>query len=133
MTRGALSASATYSVTTGPNGVSNCDAAAKAGNSSLGEFTVRAPGTKQAPLYFEFRTVAFHGPARYEQRAVKLDSVLAVLGRRSVYFERAPDSRVSMTINRDGSGTASFASFVSPDGRSLNGITTWRCDTEPAV
>jgi hypothetical protein len=133
VTRGALSAAAMYTVTTGPNGVSNCEAAAKTGNSSLREFTVGAPATKSAPLYFEFRTVAFHGPARYEQRAVNLDSVLAVLDRRSVYFERTPNSRVSMTINQDGSGMASFTSFVSPDGRSLNGVATWRCETKPAT
>jgi hypothetical protein len=81
-------------------------------------------------VYFEFRTVSFHGPATYEDRAVKFDSVLAVIGRKSVYFERTPKSLVSMKITPDGAGSASFESFVSADGRTLNGVATWRCATK---
>jgi hypothetical protein len=133
VTTGALSASTAYTITTGPHGVSNCTAAAQTGNSSLREFTVRGPGSRSAPLYFESRTVGYHGSARYEQRALKFDSVLAMVDRKSVYFARTPDSHVSMRINRDGSGSASFASFVSRDGRTLNGVVAWRCETEPAT
>jgi len=133
VTTGAVSESATYTVTTGPQGAASCAAAAETGNSSPRQFTVRGPGSRVAPLYFEFRTIAYHGPAKYEQRAVKFDSVLAMVGGKSVYFERAPDSRVSMTVDQDGSGTASFASFVSSDGRSLNGVATWRCETSPVA
>jgi hypothetical protein len=133
VTSGALTASTTYTTTTGPHTVSNCRAAADTGNSSLREFTVRGPGSRSAPLYFEFLTVGYHGSATYEQRALKLDSVLAIIDRNSVNFERAPESGVSMTIGRDGSGSATFASFVSRDGRRLNGVVKWRCHTQPAT
>jgi hypothetical protein len=131
VTSGALSASTTYATTTGPHGVANCRAAADAGNSSLREFTVRGPGSRSAPFYFELRTVGYHGSATYEQGALKLDSVLAIVDRNSVTFQRTPGSRVLMTVGGDGSGRADFSSFVSRDGRSLSGIVTWQCHKQP--
>jgi hypothetical protein len=86
----------------------------------------------RAPVYFELRTVSYHGPATYRLREVKLNSVLAMINRQSVYFYRIGNSAVSMTIDAGGSGTASFSSFRSTDGRRLSGTVSWRCETLPA-
>jgi len=119
-------------VTTGPNGVANCRAAGASGNSALRQFTIRSSGSMRAPVYFELHTVSYHGPATYRQREVKLDSVLATIHRQSVYFYRRINSVVSMTVNATCSGTSSFSSFRSTDGRQLSGTVSWRCETLPA-
>jgi hypothetical protein len=119
-------------VTTGPNGVANCHAAGASGNSALRQFTIRSSGTLRAPVYFELRTVSYHGPATYRLRAVKLNSVIAIINRQSVNFSRKSNSAASMTIDASGSGAASFSSFRSTDGRQLSGTVSWRCETLPA-
>jgi hypothetical protein len=131
-TSGALSASDDYTVTTGPNGVANCHAASASGNSASRQFTIRSAGSTRAPVYFELRTVSYHGPATYRLREVQLNSITAIVNRQSVYFYRDSNSAASMTIDAGGSGTASFSSFRSTDGRALSGTVSWRCETLPA-
>jgi hypothetical protein len=129
-TTGALVRSASYTSTTGPNGARSCAVAASRGNSSRREFVIAAPGSREAPVYFGFRTVTYRGPGTYRQSAVRLDSIATVIDRATVDFRRARGSVVSMTVSGDGSGTASFTSFVSDDGRTLDGRVHWTCRTQ---
>ncbi len=133
-TTGALTASDSYTITTGPNGVASCRLAALSGDSALRQFVIRGPGTLAAPVYFLFRTVAYRGPGTYRQPDdVRPESIAAVISRASVDFYPAPGSRVTMSINPDASGHASFTSFVSNDGRTLSGTVRWICKTQGAL
>jgi hypothetical protein len=129
VTTGAVRESANFVSTNGPDGASTCHTAALSGTSALHQFVIAIPGTGTVPLYLLARTAGYHGPAKYGRDSVRLDSIDALIDRRSVYFQRRARSAVSMTINRDGSGTVSFLSFVTRAGVSLNGVITWRCET----
>ena len=131
-TNGAVHESANFVSTNGPHGASTCNAAASSGNSAAHQFVVAIPGSGVVPLYFLAATAGYHGPAKYVRDRVRLDSIDALINRRSVYFHRNARSTVSMMINRDGSGTVSFSSFVNRAGLSLNGVITWHCKTATA-
>jgi len=125
VTTGVVHESANVISTNGHDGATTCSAAASSGTTAQHQFVIAIPGTGAVPLYFLASTAGYHVPAMYACEGVRLDAINALIDRRSVYFHRNAGSAVSMTINRDGSGTVSFSSFVTRAGMTLNGLITW--------
>ncbi|HEX4490822.1 MAG TPA: hypothetical protein VH914_06415 [Acidimicrobiia bacterium] len=122
-----------YDSTTGPNGVIDCSTAASDGNSVRRTFVITGPGTVRAPLYFSIGTREFSGPGVYRDGALVLGSIGSYKEQTPVDFFKAPASHVTLTLNDDGSGTASFTGYRSPQGTTLAARMTWTCTNKTVL
>jgi hypothetical protein len=130
---GALRFTDHYDTSMGPDGVVDCGTAASDGNSAQRKFVIVSPGSKRAPLYFSIQTREFSGPGVYRDGALLLDSMAAVVARRSVDFFMTPASHVVLTLDHDGSGSASFSGYRSTAGATLAARLTWTCSTKTVL
>jgi hypothetical protein len=100
-----------------------CSALAKTGFSS-NTWSIPQPNTQDSKLNWNVQPYA--GPGTYSDRNAFGNSV-ELTGPKGTEYDQVDSSVLSVTVNADGSGSATFKNLQDSDAKAVSGSETWTC------